>query len=121
MITHVQIAGVYVSDQDRALDFYKNKLGFEVVSDIPFGAGTRWIEVAPPGAKTRLVLFTPKGMENRVGSFANIVFGTDDVQKTYEELRDRGVEFTEAPVTQPWGGTQAIFVDPDGNTFVLHS
>ena len=56
--------------------------------------------------------------EDSVGKFAGIVFGTDDIHKTYEELRSRGVEFSQAPSEQPWG-TQAQFEDQDGNGFVI--
>ena len=72
----------------------------------------------PGGAETRVVLFTPEGHEARVGTFFNGAFGTRDVRRTYDELRARGVEFVKEPTEQPWG-TFAIFVDPDGNQFVL--
>jgi predicted enzyme related to lactoylglutathione lyase len=124
-ITHIQSATVCVSDQDRALDFFVNKLGFEVREDAPFGENQelRWLEVAPPGAKTVLVLAKGYGgcTSERVGKFSGIVFETDDIQRTYEELTKRGVHFTEPPTMQPWGMYQAIFQDPDGNRFVLVS
>jgi lactoylglutathione lyase len=119
MITHVKLVGLFVKDQDRALDFYSNKLGFEVLANEPYGDGARWIEVAPPGAQTRLALSQPpKDMEDRVGKFSQIIFTCDDVRATYEELRQRGVTFTQEPEEQPWG-VHAQFADPDGNTFVL--
>ena len=104
-----------MSDQDRALAFYTNKLGFETRADISVG-DYRWIEVAPPGAETALVLEPGQGT---VGMFTSVVFATDDMQATYDQLRSRGVRFTEEPTKQSWGGIQAQFVDPDGNTFVL--
>lgn len=121
MIRHVQIVTVYVGDQDKALDFYVNKLGFELRSDNPFGEGLRWLEVAPPGAQTTIVLATNFGdwRKSKVGTFTGIVFDTDDCRQTFEELSERGVQFTEEPTQQPWGMTQAQFVDQDGNTFVL--
>jgi predicted enzyme related to lactoylglutathione lyase len=118
MITHVKLIGICVSDQARALDFYANTLGFAVVSDQPLGPTARWIEVVPPGSKTRLALWTPPGLEHRVGTFSQVVFQCNDLQATYEQLRGRGVTFTQPPTDQP-GGTMAQFVDPDGNTFVL--
>ena len=120
MITRVKHVGVFMSDQARALDFYANKLGFEVLTDEDWGGGKRWIEVAPPGAETRLSLFTPEGMEGQIGSFSRIVFHCDDVRATYEELRGRGVTFTQEPTELAWG-TFASFVDPDGNSFALTS
>ena len=118
MITKARTVGVYVSDQDRALDFYVDKLGFEKRTDEPMGPEARWIEVAPAGAETVLVLFTPPGQEDRIGSFSNVVFECDDIETTYRELRGRGVEFTEEPSEQPWG-MWAQFKDVDGNEFGL--
>jgi lactoylglutathione lyase len=115
MIKNIHVTGVSVSDQDRALDFYTTKLGFETRADTAVG-DYRWIEVVPPGAETALVLEPGRGT---VGTFTSVVFATDDMQATYEELRRRGVHFTEEPAGQSWGGIQAQFVDPDGNRFVL--
>jgi len=118
MITKVKLVGICVSDQQRALDFYTNTLGFQLLADEPMGPGARWIEVAPPGAETHLALGTPPGLEDRIGTFSSVVFSCDDIEATYKELRERGVEFKDAPRDQP-GGVMAIFVDPDGNAFVL--
>jgi catechol 2,3-dioxygenase-like lactoylglutathione lyase family enzyme len=118
MIRSIKFVSVPVRDQDAALDFYTGKLGFAILTDQPFGGGQRWIELRIPGAETGLVLFTPPGHEDRVGSFMNLSFNTDDVQKTYDELSARGVEFSQPPRVEAWG-TSAIFSDPDGNRFVL--
>lgn len=121
MITSVKFVSVPVSDQDRALSFYTEKLGFKVVTDQPMGAGRRWIELQVGGAgATRLVLFTPEGQEDRVGTVFNGAFACDNVEKTYEELRGRGVEFDSAPRREPWG-TLAVLRDPDGNRIALSS
>ena len=121
MITNIAVTGVYVSDEEKALDFYVNKLGFEKRADEPMGDGLRWIEVAPPGATTRLVLTRGDGdgSTEKVRKLAGIVFEPDDIDATFRELSARGVEFTEPPTDQPWGGRQALFKDQDGNTFVL--
>jgi lactoylglutathione lyase len=118
MISHVAKIGVNVKDQDRALEFYTKVLGCELVTNVPMGKDSRWIEVRPPGAQTALVLWTPKGMEDRIGTFSGIVFQSEDVQKTYEQLVAKGVKFTQAPTAQA-GGTMGQFADPDGNIFVL--
>ncbi len=120
MITKASTVGIYVSDQDQALGFYTNKLGFEKLIDEPMGSDSdaRWIEVAPAGAQTRLVLFTPPGQEDRIGTFSTVVFSCDDMESTYQELSGRGVEFSENPSEQPWG-IWAQFKDPDGNEFGL--
>ena len=118
MIKRVKTVGVNVRDQQRALDFFVNKLGFEKRADEPMGPDARWLEVAPPGAETGLALWTPPQLQDRIGTFSQVVFKCDDVNATYEELRKRGVTFTQEPKDQP-GGVMALFVDPDGNTFVL--
>ncbi len=120
MIKGIKFLGIPVSDQDRALAFYTEKLGFTVSTDQPFDGTQRWIELAIPGAETQVVLFTPKGQEDRIGSFVNTSLWTNDVDGTYEELKAKGVEFTTPPTKQPWG-TFCIFKDPDGNSFVLGS
>jgi len=120
MIDLVKFVGIPVKDQQRSLEFFRDRLGFRVLTDQPMGlGGQRWIELQiPGGAETRVVLFTPEGHESRVGTFFNGAFGSRDVRRTYEELRARGVEFTQGPTEQPWG-TYAIFVDPDRNQFVV--
>src|SRR5438132_1102844 len=114
MITHVKSTTVFVSDQDRALDFYVNKLGFEKRADQPMGPDApRWIEVAPKGAQTSLVLYKPTPSapgastyelaESLIGTFASFIFGVDDMSKIYDELTKRGVAFADKPTQQPWG------------------
>lgn len=121
MITGIRLAGVWVSDQDRAYDFYVNKLGFEVQSDVTMPTGYRWLEVKPPGTETALAVAKPyPGQQGAViGTFANVVFATNNIEKTHQELAAKGVKFTEEPAKQEWGGIQALFADPDGNMFVL--
>ena len=125
MITRVRSVGIYVSDQDRALEFYRDKLGFEVLQDTPMGdmgppgnREQRWIAVAPKGSDTLAILYTPPGMESRIGGFSNILWDTDDIQATFEDLKAKGVEFTQEPAQQGWGWW-AQFMDPDGNEFGL--
>jgi lactoylglutathione lyase len=118
MISKVAKVGVYVSDQERALKFYTEVLGFELVANLPMGENSRWIEVAPKGAETKLALWTPPGLEDRIGTFSGIVLESDDVEKTHQDLLAKGVNFTQAPVEQA-GGTMGQFTDPDGNIFVL--
>lgn len=120
MIKGVKFASVPVRDQDRALKFYTEGLGFRIVTDQPFSDDQRWIELGIDGAETRLVLFTPDGHENRIGSQSNVTFMAEDVDATYGELKERGVEFAGPPQKLDWG-TFASFSDLDGNTFVLSS
>jgi predicted enzyme related to lactoylglutathione lyase len=120
MITQLKFAGIPVADQDRALAFYTEKLGFEIATDQPMGPGKRWIELRIGRSGTRVVLFTPDGHEDRIGTFFNGSFACDNVEATWRQLSQRGVEFTMPPTSQPWG-TYAQFRDSEGNTFVLSS
>jgi catechol 2,3-dioxygenase-like lactoylglutathione lyase family enzyme len=120
MIKGIKFVGVPVRDQDKALDFYTKKLGFSITTDQPFNDKQRWIELKVPGADTGVVLFTPEGHEDRIGTFQSISFWTSSVQKTYDELVSRGVEFLGPPTNADWGSS-AIFKAPDGNQFVLGS
>ena len=118
MIKQIKFVSIPVADQNRALDFYTEKLGFTIITDQPFDEKQRWIELRVPKAETRVVLFTPEGDEKRIGSFMNMSYACDDIEKTYAELTKRGVEFESAPSKEPWG-TYAMFKDSEGNRFVL--
>jgi len=120
MIKQIKFVSIPVRDQNRALDFYTDKLGFTIITDQPFDEKQRWIELRIPKAETRVVLFTPDGEENRIGSFMNMSYTCDDIDKTYEDLKKRGVEFEGPPQKQPWG-TYAMFEDSEGNRFVVSS
>jgi len=120
MITHVKFVSIPTRDQDRALAFYTEKLGFRLVTDQPFNEKQRWIEMRIEKSDTRFVLFTPDGQEDRIGGFFAGALACDDVQATYRQLSRRGVEFLSEPQKQPWGEF-VIMKDPDGNQFVLSS
>jgi catechol 2,3-dioxygenase-like lactoylglutathione lyase family enzyme len=119
---------VVVRDYDEALRWYTEKLGFVVVRDQAFGAGRRFIMVAPTkDAQTGIVLEHWQGgagpamtttYADRVGKEVNIVLDTDDVTATATRLAGRGVTFQSPPKQMPWGG-EATFTDLYGNTFVL--
>src|ERR1051325_8045044 len=115
MITHIKFVSIPVRDQNRALDFYTEKLGFTIIMDQPFDEKQRWIELRIPKAETRVVLFTPEGQEDRIGTFSPLVFACTNVAETYAELKQRGVVFEGAPEKQPWG-TYAKFQDSEGTT-----
>jgi catechol 2,3-dioxygenase-like lactoylglutathione lyase family enzyme len=120
MIKGVKFISIPVSDQDRALTFYTHKLGFRILTDRPFSDKQRWIELSIPGAETLVVLFTPDAHVDRIGTFSPATFFCDNVERTYEELVSRGVEFVKPPQKEHWGNF-SIFRDPDGNQFVLSS
>ena len=117
MITHVKFVSIPATDQDRALAFYTGKLGFKVVTDQPFSDTQRWIELRVGSSDTHFVLFSMDSGP-KPGFTFNGALACDDVERTYEALKGKGVEFTAAPQKQPWG-TFATFKDPDGNEFVL--
>ncbi|HEY7961961.1 MAG TPA: VOC family protein [Solirubrobacteraceae bacterium] len=121
--THTNIAQlgtvmVPVSDQDRALKFYVEKLGFEKRTDIPFGRGDRWVEVAPAGAATTIALVPPRegeatGIQTRIG------LASDDIDADHASLKARGVDIDEEvmrmgdPVPPMF-----FFRDVDGNNLM---
>lgn len=109
-----------VEDQDRALAFWIERMGFELVQDAPYG-NSRWIELRTPDKAVTAVLTLrqderPSAPEALPTS--NIVFSCNDLLRTYEELRARGVEFPQAPVRQPFGWW-SMFGDFEGNRFAL--
>ena len=118
MIKHIKFVSIPVADQDRALEFYTDKLGFTIITDQPFDEKQRWIELRVPKAETRVVLFTMDGDEKRIGSMMPATFACDDIEQTYKELSARGVEFVGEPQKQHWGSF-AMFKDSEGNRFVL--
>ena len=120
MIRKMKFTSIPVRDQDRALEFYVGILGFTLLTDQPMGPGQRWVEVRPPKGETGLALFTPPGLEDRIGTFTGISLDCDDVQKTYDELCAKGVEFEKPPKTESWG-VAAIMKDSEGNQIVLSS
>lgn len=117
MITHVKFVSIPTTDQDRALAFYTEKLGFKVVTDQPFDGKQRWIELRVGSSDTRFVLFSMDDGPKPGGSF-NGALACDNVERTYDELKARGVEFVAPPKKEPWG-TFAVLKDPDGNQFVI--
>jgi catechol 2,3-dioxygenase-like lactoylglutathione lyase family enzyme len=113
----VQVVGVGVTDHDKAIDFYVNKLGLEIRMDESWGDGNRFLAVACPGDGTMLALNTGN---DRAGEFTGIVFGSTDPVGTSNELKERGVEFVEETTQREWGGTMGLFKDQDGNVLAIH-
>lgn len=120
MILGVKFVSVPARDQDRALAFYTEKLGFRLITDQPFGPEQRWIELGIGHSDTRFVLFTPPGEEDKVGQRFNGALACDDVEATWRQLSERGVTFETPPTRQPWG-TFAVMLDSEGNRFTLSS
>jgi catechol 2,3-dioxygenase-like lactoylglutathione lyase family enzyme len=121
-ITQVGTVIVPVSDQDRAIDFYVETLGFEKRADVPFGNGDRWVEVAPAGAATSIALVPPRegeavGIETRIG------YTTQDVDADHANLLARGVD-VDAEVMRMGDPVPPMFFfrDSDGNkSFIVQT
>lgn len=120
MITNIKFVSVPTSNQDNALEFWSEKVGFDILTDQPMGPDQRWIELGVGSSETRLVLFTMDGHEDRIGTAFSGALACDDVEATYRQLKERGVEFKTPPTKQAWGEF-AIMKDLDGNEFVLSS
>jgi len=127
-LTHVQ---VWVNDQEEALTFYTEKLGMELREDVtmPELGNFRWLSVGIPGQDVSITLMAIPGppvfdeaTRDQIrsllarGASGGLFFGTNDAQATYEELKSRGVEFTQEPTEQPYG-IDAGFRDSSGNHF----
>jgi uncharacterized glyoxalase superfamily protein PhnB len=126
-------AHLWVHDQDEALEFWTKKVGFELRQDITMEelGGFRWLTVGAPGQDFSVALLTVPGppvmdedtkkqVEDLMskGNAGTVFLTTDDVQASYEELKDRGVEFSEAPSERPYG-IDSEFRDPSGNAIRL--
>lgn len=131
MIKRMSHTTIYVTNQDEALKFYTEKLGFEVKIDVTMD-GFRWLTVAPPNqTELEIVLMEPKPGQmfdeetiaqiralTEKGALGSGVFYTEDCQSTYEDLRSKGVEFLAPPQERPYG-IEAILKDNSGNWFSL--
>jgi lactoylglutathione lyase len=120
MIGPIKTVGVYVQDQQKALEFYTAKLGFEVRRELPMGPAGTWIEISPPGAQTCLVLYPRSMMPDWHQRKSSVVFHCADIENTCRRLEAEGVPITTPPRVMPWG-MFAMFVDLDGNEFGLTS
>jgi catechol 2,3-dioxygenase-like lactoylglutathione lyase family enzyme len=131
-----QVATVFipVADQDRALEFYVEKLGFEKRADFQYGEGSRWIEVAPPGSAIAIALVPLSEGKSAGGDETHCAFTTKDIEANHAALRARGVDVdaevarkgkrrsglvsVEVTVRDPVP-PQFFFRDTDGNRFLI--
>ncbi|MEJ2886251.1 VOC family protein [Actinomycetospora aeridis] len=112
-VTNLGVAMFTVADQDAAIAFYTDKLGWELRGDTRFGedGGARWVEVAPPGSTARLALNPPMGGQPGGGG---IGVETPDVRAEHARLREAGVDVDDVS-DEPGAPTLFMFRDPDGN------
>lgn len=132
MIQRLSHVSIYVIDQEAARDFYVNKLGFEIRTDATMDNGFRWLTVGPKGQPDLEIVLMPTApgpmMDQetsdllrtliRKGVMGAGVMDTADCRKTFEELKARGVEFTQPP-TERFYGIEALLKDNSGNWFSL--
>jgi len=119
MIRKLATVSVYVQDQQQALEFWTDKVGFSVLADHPMGPDARWIEVGPQGAHTRLVLYPRALAQDWTERKLSVVFECDDIEATVQKLADAGVVIKQPPKEMPWG-IYAVFADLDGHGYVLY-
>src|SRR3954453_1986075 len=114
-VSNLGVAMFTVADQDAALAFYTEKLGYEVRADVSFGENNamRWLEVAPPGSTARLALNPP--MNDTPGG-SSIGVETADLAAEHERLKAAGVDVDAEPMTMPGVPSMFSLRDPDGNT-----
>lgn len=130
MITNVSLATVWVTDQDSALDFYVNKLGFVPGTDVPMGPDSRWVTVTHPDhPELELTLMKPgppidaqaaEFLRDQLakGGIGGLGLKVDDCHKTFAELSAKGVTFLQEPAERPYG-VEAVIRDDSGNWLVL--
>ena len=131
MIKGFSHVGLWVKDQDRALAFYTEKLGFQVNTDADMGGGARWLTISHPDQPELEVILGRPGPpmlseeDGEVilkllakGSLGGGVMRCDNIYETYKELSAKGVEFTQEPAERPYG-VEALFRDSEGNWFSL--
>lgn len=131
MTQGVEVVGLYVRDQDEALDFYVEKLGFRVHTDAKGGGDYRWLTVQHPEQPSfQLGLFKPGPPVHdeataqtlrevlAKGAMPPLVLVVDDCRAAYDRMKARGVEFTQEPVAR-YGSVDAGFRDPSGNGWKL--
>jgi len=119
-INQIGTVCIPVSDQDKMLEFYVDKLGLEVRADVPFGGGYRWIEVAPEGAVTTIALAPPPEGKPTGNMETGITLQVDDIDAEHAELQARGVDI-DAEVSRMGEPVPPLcwFRDPEGNTLML--
>ncbi|MFL5843752.1 MAG: VOC family protein [Solirubrobacteraceae bacterium] len=109
-----------VADQQKALDFYVDTLGFELRRDVPFGDGERWAEVGVPGADTTLAPMTQRGEDWKAGVNTGISIASSDVHGLHAQLRDAGVDVDAEVMSVPGPPPDMFwFRDPDGNSLLI--
>ena len=111
---------VPVTDQDAAIAFYTEKLGFTLDADIPVDAHYRWVEVSPPGGGTALAIVPPPPTaRDRIAIDTGVILTTEDIDEAHDELQARGVDTDEVSRMGDPVPPMLFFRDQDGNTLLI--
>ncbi|OUM97627.1 MAG: hypothetical protein BAA02_08120 [Paenibacillaceae bacterium ZCTH02-B3] len=113
MITNIAIVSVFVTDQEKAREFWLDKAGFTLVYEEPMGPDGNWIELELPGGGARLVIYPKQYMKDSDRMRPSIMFECDDIHGTYERMKAKGVEFLYEPRPLKWG-IFTEFLDSEG-------
>ena len=120
IIGKVGRVAVPVTDQDAAIAFYTEKLGFTLDADIPVDENYRWVEVSPPGGGTALAIVPPPpSARERIGIDTGIILNTADIDEAHVELQARGVDADEVSRMGDPVPPMLFFRDQDGNTLLI--
>jgi uncharacterized glyoxalase superfamily protein PhnB len=121
MFRHVKFSSLPVLDQDRAIAFYRDRLGFIVAADQQYGSGWRWIELEVAGSPTR-ILFERRPNE-KPGEQPVLILVVESVDAAYEALAAKGVSFDQPPIDAPWAPREryALLRDSEGNLVMIGS
>lgn len=121
-IAHIALT---VIDYDDAIDFYKKKIGFELIEDTKLSEEKRWVLMKPPGANECHLLLAKaanekqqKSVGNQTGGRVFLFLHTDDFWRDFKAMNEKGIEFIRPPKKEPYG-TVAVFVDLYGNKWDL--
>jgi catechol 2,3-dioxygenase-like lactoylglutathione lyase family enzyme len=119
-IKKINVVVVPVSDQERAIEFYVDTLGFEMRADIPVEDHFRWVEVAPAGAETTIAIVPPPPGKPSGNAETGIGLQSDDIDGDHADLKSRGVD-VDAEVSRMGGPVPPLFWfrDPDGNSLMV--
>ena len=121
MFKHVKFSGLPVTDQDRAVAFYRDLIGLTLATDQQYGSGWRWIELEIPRSPTR-ILFERRADE-APGEQPSLHLVVEDVDVAYADLIAKGVVFDQEPIDAPWSPAEryALLRDSEGNLILIGS
>jgi catechol 2,3-dioxygenase-like lactoylglutathione lyase family enzyme len=119
-INTIGIVCIPVSDQEKAIEFYVDTLGFEKRADVPFGNGYRWVEVAPAGSATTIAIAPPPEGTPAGGAQTGIILHTDDIESVHSDLKAAGVD-VDAEISRMGDPVPPMFWlrDPEQNVLMV--